>query len=50
MQSAAGLLLSWLPIVSVLWLVFCHLAPFGAWQVTHFGVEVPVLLLPVPLV
>ena len=50
MQSAVVLLPWWLPIVAVLKLTPYHVAPLGAWQVTHFGVEVPVLLLPLPLV
>ena len=50
MQSAVVVLLSWLPIVSVLRLAPYHAAPFGAWQATHFGVDEPVLLLPLPLV
>ena len=50
-QSAVALLPWWLPIVAVLMrLTFCHFVPLGAWQLTHFGVEVPVLLLPLPRV
>jgi hypothetical protein len=49
-QSAVVLLPWWLPIVAVLKLTPYHLAPLGAWQVTHLGVELPVLLLPLPLV
>jgi hypothetical protein len=50
MQSADAELPAWLPIVSVLCLVPYHEAPLGAWHVTHRGVEVPVLLCPLPLV
>ena len=50
MQSAVVLLPWWLPIVAVLKVVPYHLVPLGAWHVTHRGVDVPVLLLPLPLV
>ncbi len=50
MQSALVLLPWWLPIVAALRLVPYHVAPLGAWQVTHFGVDDPELLLPLPLV
>ena len=49
MQSEAVVLPWWLPIVAVLMLAPNHFVPLGAWQVTHFGVDVPLLLLPWPL-
>src|SRR6267378_3652345 len=49
-QSAVVVLLACWPSVLVLKLVPYHVAPLGAWQVLHFGVDVPVLLLPLPRV
>ena len=50
MQSAVVELPWCLPIVAVPMLTPNHVAPLGAWQVTHCGEELPVLLLPLPLV
>ena len=50
MQSAAVVLFWWLPIVAVLSVTPYHLAPLGAWHVTHFGVDFPEPLVPLPLV
>jgi hypothetical protein len=50
MQSEAGVLPWWLPIVAVLMLAPNHFVPPGAWQVTHFGVDEPLLGVPLPLV
>jgi hypothetical protein len=50
MQSAVVELPAWLPIVLVLRLVPYHVAPLGAWQFTHRGVDDPELLVPLPRV
>jgi hypothetical protein len=50
MQSAVVELPWWLPIVAALKLTPYHFVPLGAWQLTHFGVDEPVLLVPLPLV